>query len=464
MGKPQKVKNREIVESFLHSDEYKHDLLFCDNFDRFYLYTNGYYKEFPTNDFHKLVWNYLSETIPGDQDVTPRTVRDAVQSFKWHILNRTENLDSDYIAFKDQLYNIRTFQFEAFDRRKITGHYLPFETNELGMRIPKFRQFLNTTLVKNDKITPDEDLIKFAQEMFGYLIGNNLKAETVFFLVGGGSNGKSVLLKVLEKMIGREFVSAMSIETLTTDKFSTATLVGKKVNICTEEESKYVRSDRFKSLVSGDLTQAERKYEGNFAFHPTTKYVFASNKLPTFDDVNYGLKRRIKIIPFKRKFLPNKANKNLYEELLSELPGIVAWALEGLQRLSNNDYVFGKSTAVDESLQTFENNTSSALMYFSETYMPSDRNNGTFISNSQLYKQYQDWAVTVGKRPLNAINFHRDLKSNIDALEYGQSRTNGAPQRGYYLVIKTWVEDETDAVGGDEEIMTTDDIFSALKK
>jgi len=454
-----RIHNRVLVDSFLASDDYKHNLLYCRGFDLFYLYKEGFYKELPTQEFKQRAWEYLNQNLSSDQDVTPTTVEQLVQSAKWQLANQVDDLDSPYIAFTDQLYNTDTFQFESFDRRKIAVHHLPFTTAELDMKIPSFRKFLNTTIVKDDLTTPDEDLIHVIQEMFGYYLINNLKAQVVFFLVGPGANGKSVMLNVLEKMIGQAFVSAMSIETLTTDKFATAGLIGKKVNICNEEESRYLRSDRFKALISGDLIQAERKFEGTFAFHPKTKYIFASNALPTFDGVNYGLKRRIKIVPFKRVFKSHEQNRQLTEELLSELPGIVNWALGGSRRLVNNEYEFTESEAVKEAVWEFESATSSSLMFFREKYSP-DREFTNFVSNHQLYQEYQQWCVDVGKKPLNAINFHRDIKMNIPDIKTSHRRIDGINARGYFIHTRDWADVP---LGGEPEPMTTDDIFDALK-
>lgn len=455
MPKEKRIQNRQIVDAFLQSEEYKHNLLYCRGFDQFYIYSNGVYQELPTQKFEQKVWEYLMLNLV-DQDVTPATVQNAVQSIKWQIANQVDDMDSPYIAFTDQLYNTDTFGFESFDRTKIVVHHLPFETAKLDMKIPEFRKFLNTTVVKDDMYTPDEELIKVVQEMFGYYLVNNLKAQVVFFLVGPGANGKSVMLNVLEKMIGQKFVSAMSIETLTTDKFATAGLIGKKVNICNEEESRYLRSDRFKALISGDLIQAERKFEGTFSFHPKTKYIFASNALPTFDGVNYGLKRRIKIIPFKRIFKQHEQNRQMTELLLSELPGIVNWALEGSRRLVNNDYRFTESEAVTEAVYEFESNTSSALLFFRETYSP-DREETHFVSNQQIYQEYQSWCMEMGKKPLNAINFHKDIKANIDGIRIGFRRVEGKNSRGYYIHARDWAD------APEPEVMTTDEIFDALK-
>ena len=314
------------------------------------------------------------------------------------------------------------------------------------MEIPKFLEFLDTTLIKDSGRT-DPELIKVVQEMFGFYLLNNLKAQTVFFLVGKGANGKSVMVRIIEKMIGTEFVSAMSIQNLTMNQFATSGLIGKKVNICNEEESKFLRSDKFKALISGDLIQAERKHERQFAFRPVTKYLFASNRLPSFEGVNFGIRRRMKIIPFKKVFEVEEQNKNLAEELLEELPGIIKWAIEGAKRLVEYNYQFADSAAVKKTLRDFENVTSSALMFFRRNYKPDPDG---FMGNMELYREYDTWCLENGKRPMSSISFHRDLSENIK-IESEVVWQHGKSTRGKKIsMIRELVPEEVQKI---EEIL-----------
>jgi putative DNA primase/helicase len=198
----------------------------------------------------------------------------------------------------------------------------------------------------------------------------------------------------------------MSIQHLTLNQFATSGLIGKKINICNEEESKYLRSDRFKALVSGDLIQAERKHENQFAFRPKTKYLFASNRLPTFEGINYGLKRRMIIVPFKRMFQVKDQNKNMLSELLSELPGIIGWAISGAKRLVDNNYQFSETESSDLCKIEFENFTSSTYMFFRENFETDDTG---WISNKQMYQEYVDWCRENGKKAMSSTGFGRDL-------------------------------------------------------
>ncbi len=97
-------------------------------------------------------------------------------------------------------------------------------------------------------------------------------------LYGVGSNGKSVFLALLESLVGGDNISSESLQRLEFDKYITAKLYGKLVNICGDiPDIKMNKSKIFKKLTSGlDSIDAENKYQDPFKFHNTAKLVFSA--------------------------------------------------------------------------------------------------------------------------------------------------------------------------------------------
>lgn len=403
------IKNQDIVKQFLKNEEFGDNLLYCIGWDTMYIYKDGWYHGMTSDEFRKIVWGFIIRQYP-ELNMRATLVYDIIQQIKWATKRQVKEIDTPYIAFKNKLFNIEFFQWEEFDINKIAIHKLEFSSEELESDCPKFNNFLLTTLVTTQGKT-DRDLVELMQQMFGFYLLNDMKAQIVFFLVGQGANGKSVMTSIIEEMIGTKFCSAMSIQNLTMNQFATANLIGKKINICNEEESKFMRSDKFKALVSGDLVQAERKHETQFAFRPKTKYLFASNRMPSFEGINYGLRRRIIIVPFNKIFTGQEQNKNLSKELISEMPGIIKWAIKGAKILIENNYQFTSSRAIDKSKEDFENTLSSALMFVRETYKIDDYG---FVENMMLYKEYTIWCTNNGKKAMSSISFNRDITENTN--------------------------------------------------
>ena len=53
------------------------------------------------------------------------------------------------------------------------------------------------------------------------------------------------------------------------------------------------------------------------------------NHLPAFKGVDFGIERRPRVIAFDRRFEEHEQDKQMPEKLVAELPGILAWAVEG---------------------------------------------------------------------------------------------------------------------------------------
>lgn len=372
------------------------------------------YRYLPHDSFRKDIWRYVTAKWKG-QHFPESKIRDAMVQFNAFTNKVIEHEDIEYIAFSDGLYNLRTGDFVTERGELVVTFSLPYSYADIkDAEAPRFKQFLTEVLFTDESCTEhDPAVAAVLQEMFGYCFYGSTEAETAFFLVGNGSNGKSVIAHQLKNIIGQQNITAMSIETLTTRNFATSSLVGKRLNLTGEEESKFIKSDKFKALVSGEVITAERKFGNTFEFEPRAKFIFLTNELPTFSGVNYGITRRLKIIPFYKEFKPRHRDNNLKRYLSNnELPGIIRWALEGATRLLQNNFVFTESASVDAAVREFESDSSSAIRFFRDEFPSLPRG---FHCNLTIYEFYNTWCANNGKKPINSITFFRDAKpSGID--------------------------------------------------
>jgi putative DNA primase/helicase len=95
------------------------------------------------------------------------------------------------------------------------------------------------------------------QEFLGYVFTPNevLNLEKCLLLYGEGSNGKSVLYRVINELLGKENISSYSIPQLT-DKskgeYYTVNLQNKLLNFCSDTKGAFDDTGVFKMLVSGE--------------------------------------------------------------------------------------------------------------------------------------------------------------------------------------------------------------------
>lgn len=435
---PKAIKNQDIAEDFLlYFPPYNTDLIYIEEYDLFYLWRDSYYREVKMSEMKSIVHSFCRNKYPSIQ-ITMNMVKDLTEQMKC-ILPKNRSYRSNttgYLAFNNGYLNTKTFELEPVDKDKAVIYHLDFEYNGLGLneeKMPVFNKYLETSLVREDNIAvADKELINFVQEMFGYFLLDGLYGASAFFLVGEGSNGKSVMIDILYSIIGREYCSSMSIQEMTTDKFATEHLVGKKINISNEEESKHMSSFKFKAMITGDPISAERKFGNKFSFRPKTKYIFASNNMPGFDTMDYGMKRRLKIVPFYRVFEDSEQDKELGEKLQEELSQIIVWALIGAKRFIDNKYVFHVARSSKIELSKFEKDISSSLMFIDENYAV---DNGSFVSNVNLYQHYVNWCKDNGRKPVSSTRFNKETMK-IKGMISKTGWNNGHSERGKNLILK----------------------------
>ena len=254
---------------------------------------------------------------------------------------------------------------------------------------------------------PDcKEKLQLLQEWFGYCLIPDNSQHKFLWLVGAGGNGKSVLLDVLRHLVGPSNVSDAHIERLG-DKGVRAELENKLVNISAEMGAEATIADGYlKSIVAGDFIEAERKFKDSFSFRPTVRLVGSTNHLPRLQDLSDGFFRRAMILQFNRQFLDGERDPKLTEKLVAELPGILAWAVEGLKNLRERGYFVIPSSSI-EALNQYRQDSDPERMYFDEGLVEDPTGDG--MTPNSLYGDYVEWCRRSGHRAKSKINFGKRL-------------------------------------------------------
>lgn len=449
-----KVTVDQLVERLMYSEPSPLSIygIYVTSEQQFYRWKDGVYIPISPPELKKKIWTFLTmlktEARGALQgfSITPRLVEDVYQGLILDTRNVRENTISPYITFSDgRVLSLDSFEVKDGNFDVESFYAVDVSSEEyLNAEDPiAFLKFLGEVLVLNDGVTPDEDMILFMQELFGYCLLEGVQAHATFFFYGSGRNGKSVLLDVLRSLIGDEYIANMTIQTLTTNRFSTFNLMGKKLNIASEEESKYIKSDMFKSLVAGDPITMERKYQDPISYRPQVKFLFATNVIPGFDSTDPAIRDRVHIIPFYRYFAPEDRDPSLLNKLKSELGPILAWAIEGAKRLIDNGYKFTVPNAVKEMSSTFQSEQSSALTFFEENYAVTS-NMDDYVKKSDVYSLYQSWCRANGRQAMGSSRFFKDL-CNVygKKMDTSARKTDGANQ--YRVVAGISITDDATA-------------------
>lgn len=260
---------------------------------------------------------------------------------------------------------------------------------------PRWLQFLQ-------EAAPHE--ARLLQEWVGYCLIPGNPWQYMLWLHGPTGTGKSKFVDTISALFGD---ARTAIKTETFSDYAIATLAGAMIATCTEMSNKTLRTPLLKALVAGDAVSARHPYGRPFVVQFRGKFIWSSNVLPPVDQ-GEGLWRRILVVPFENP--PETKDVNLAEILLTELPGILNWALEGLDRVraytaASNwplpDSVTSTVKEYQESTDTFAQFVSDELELNPEYSIPS----------KDLYFRYAQWAREHGHR-LEAMGpiFRREMK------------------------------------------------------
>ncbi|MST55659.1 hypothetical protein FYJ74_06380 [Pyramidobacter sp. SM-530-WT-4B] len=380
------------------------------------------------------------------------------------------NVQNGLVYFMDgELYK-RSHTDEVYTTRQV-----PVPIKE-DCECPNFEYYLQSTF-RND-----EDLIKVVQEMCGYLLLDTCKAEKIFYLIGPGGNGKSVLLGVLEALLGHaQGTIGLSLEEINTNKFARFKLIGKFANLSNESEASGKDAVNLKvsrALASGNSVWVEDKGKPGFMAKLTAKQVYCMNEImPVKNGTSQGNLRRALIIPFEQVFSSNPAegelakDVNLLDKLLGELPAILRWALEGAMRLIENNFEFSHSDKVEEYFKIYANAVDELQMKrFVEEKMI--RTTGKPTSTTEIYNAHRLWCEQNGIELPDKVSGNKywdALKSALKSL--GEKKIEKVGCNGNRVHLKGWrlrTEDDIDIdieIGEDtKEASTLDQIMAEMQK
>ena len=168
-------------------------------------------------------------------------------------------------------------------------------------------------------------MVRHWHELVGYIIQPQRDHALVVVLFGGGNNGKTRLIQAVEKLMGNDLVCTGRVEELESDKFSLASLMGKRLFVDDDMHDGIKLPDgTLKKISERKLLTAELKYKNKFSFESLVVPVLLCNNVPNLSDISRGMLRRLQVIPFDTTFTPKTADPKLFNNIwASELPGVL---------------------------------------------------------------------------------------------------------------------------------------------
>ncbi|MGE5415882.1 MAG: phage/plasmid primase, P4 family [Acidobacteriota bacterium] len=353
----------------------------------FWIYKGGVYRPGADQTLERIAQAKL-----GSATRTSR-IKETLDYIKRETYSDLPKAQCGYVNVQNGRLNWRTGELFPHDYSLFEIVQLPV-IYDPAASCPVFDYYIETTL--------DKDVIPLVDEILGYCLIPDTKYEKAVMFTGGGRNGKSIYLFVVQELLGKENTANVALQELEENRFRAAELFGKLVNIFADLDQRALKgSSFFKMLVSGDSLTAERKFRDPFSFSNYARLIFSANKLPSTSDTTFAFYERWLIIPFDKTFDVNNpaTDPDLRVKLSTpeELSGILNRALAGLQRL----YFAGRFTepaSVRAALNEYRRQNDSVMAFCEDCVDPAQ---GRSIAKEDFYNSYKIWCEKQGLRPVS---------------------------------------------------------------
>lgn len=171
-------------------------------------------------------------------------------------------------------------------------------------------------------------------EIIGYTLYPEYPLHKMFMLLGNGANGKSTYGRLIERFLGKENVSHVSLQDLVEHRFMRVHLVGKLANIYPDIPKRPIKETGvLKALTGEDTLAIDVKHRKGFEYLNYAKMIFSANELPKVSDDTYGYWRRWIVVKFTNRFDGAKADPMFLEKISTreELEGLLVVVLLALR-------------------------------------------------------------------------------------------------------------------------------------
>ncbi|QDU67328.1 phage/plasmid primase, P4 family [Engelhardtia mirabilis] len=254
----------------------------------------------------------------------------------------------------------------------------------------------------------DPDSIGVLQEVFGYLLVPDTSQQKVFLLVGPARSGKGTIGRVLTRLVGEANAVGSDMRTLG-GNFGLQPLIGKQLAIVADmrlgkRSDPATIAENLLRISGEDLVTADRKNKTAWTGTLAVRFVIMTNELPRFSDASGALANRFVPLVMTESFL-GREDHGLTARLLSELPGILNWAVEGWRRLRDRGHFVLPGSSRD-AVQDLLDMASPVSAFVRDVCVldPEAR-----VEKGQLYAVWREWCLARGEPIAEEAVFSRDL-------------------------------------------------------
>ena len=250
-------------------------------------------------------------------------------------------------------------------------------------------------------------------ELVGYALTSKKNLKRAFIFEGEKNSGKSVMIDLLECMVGADATTHVSPFMVSRNTYGAAEYYGKSLNLVDDLGNSAIEDTGvLKSVVGGHKINAQFKYSQPFDYTPNVLCVFATNSVPTTTCIDDAYASRFSIIPFPNTFEGNTDNPDMIELLTTpeELSGFFNKSMDALAELTKRGTFSGDGTLADR-IKQYQRSSKPVARFVDEACVMDD--NEDSISKEELYGAYVHWSKG---RDITTIDTERTMTKYLKEL------------------------------------------------
>ena len=300
-----------------------------------------------------------------------------------------------YIVFTNGVFDVKKGVLEPFSKSLRTDVILdiPYDKDA----------YYKLWQEKVAEIIPNVDMREAFQMFCGSLLvdRDEVRIEYVCFLLGPGSNGKSIVASSIASVFGDDYFTNFDPEQLLNDNnrmYNLAAMDGAIANFTDDMKQGNISSSGFKSFASGEKFQARHPYGHRVFKVKAPPLLCCANALPTTTDDSWGYHRRILPIQSSSRIWGEDDKDPMLKYKLSTpeaRSAIFNWIYEGYRKIMANGGNIKLGKEVQEAQREARDDSNSVRRWIRDTELVRvsgrDKTDPTWKSMGEwvnIYKQY----------------------------------------------------------------------------
>lgn len=283
-------------------------------------------------------------------------------------------------------------------------------TYEPNFTHPEWESYLDTFL-------PDRDYRRYVRKVFGYAFMGGNPQRRIIFIQGGTSTGKSTIIESVQAAVG-DYAGTIDINSLFRSRRDAGPMpeiiaaFPRRVVFASEVgQRNKLHADVIKRLTGGDSISARALYS-NVMVQRTPMFtpIIATNSMPTIEDGDAALWRRLLVLPFDTQVPTTMVKSDPIKNNPEALRAVLSWLVDGLLDYLLEDLDTNLPSSVADRRRKFIAGTSSFQTFLDEmTHVGPERK----VPAADLHKLYRQWAKREEITPvMSSREFNARMRDN----------------------------------------------------